>query len=703
MEEQYRKWKRNIIEERAAAYSGSPGQTIDMQTLAALERRLTYNDFKAAMMQGDDGGRLLNYVNANVIFQAGVDFESKPMVVFCACSLPSPQEVDYDRMLNLIIFRLDEFVESDYTVVMLTSGAQYNPGWGWLTKAYRRLDRRYRKNVKNVYVVHPSMWSKLIFQIFGRIVSQKFFAKVTWVDTLSQLATLVPLNQINVPQPVYEYNAKIEHALKPPSSAAPRATTAASAAANAAARTSGNMRNSYHPLDDQDSLATRVYGVPLAPLMNANGRRVLPRPVRECLSYLYHNGLSTDGLFRRSPPSTALRAAKDSYNHAQSVDLSLAGVHVAAVLLKLFYRELPEPVFSMSNYDVVRALPASMPTDISGSPDNTADIAKQMDTVRARYVEEVILPSLRPECRLLLCFTFALLHLVARNDNVNRMTSYNLAIVWSPNLARSPNPIVDANMCAPGPAAATVGSVVQIMVQMYSKVFAREIGIILGKRAEESVDIAREVMLVVDRMNSGDMSGIPLSPALPPRKSISPAIGGGAIVGKHPSGSPPGLPPRRVSAAASAAASATLNGMDDNEEVNNHDGNDKIDINDDDDDVDMFADAESASIEPVSADAEAIKHMSLEHVAEAAEGSKPTHAEEPKNTKSPEEPSTSDSQKEPQAAKIEETNNSSSKVEKATDAESKDSEVKDSESKDSKEPKEASMEGATNEEAAKKP
>ncbi|KAJ2078385.1 hypothetical protein H4R24_004518 [Coemansia sp. RSA 988] len=166
MEEQYRQWRRHAIEEHATNYTlGS-----DEQSLANLERHLTYANFKQAVMQGDDGGRLLNYVNANVIFQAGVDYESKPMVVFCACNLPSPKEVDYDRLLNLIIFRLDEFVENDYTVVMLTSGAQYNPGWSWLTKAYRRLDRKYRKNVKNVYVVHPSMWSKLIFQVFGRIV-----------------------------------------------------------------------------------------------------------------------------------------------------------------------------------------------------------------------------------------------------------------------------------------------------------------------------------------------------------------------------------------------------------------------------------------------------------------------------------------------------------------------------------------------------
>ncbi|KAJ1654885.1 hypothetical protein GGF38_004865 [Coemansia sp. RSA 25] len=158
MDEQYRQWRRRVLD------SNQGGDDVQQH------RRLSYEDFKASVMQGDDGGRLLDYVNSKVIFQAGVDFESRPMVVFSASGLPSPAKVDYDRLLNLIIFRLDQFVESDYTVVMLTSGAQHNPSWNWLTKAYRRLDRKYRKNVKRVYVVHPSTWSKVVFQIFGKIV-----------------------------------------------------------------------------------------------------------------------------------------------------------------------------------------------------------------------------------------------------------------------------------------------------------------------------------------------------------------------------------------------------------------------------------------------------------------------------------------------------------------------------------------------------
>ncbi|KAJ1888717.1 hypothetical protein LPJ66_008426 [Kickxella alabastrina] len=365
-----------------------------------------------------------------------------------------------------------------------------------------------------------------------------------------------------------------------------------------------HQRSQQQQQDFGESPDTQVYGMSLEHLMNQQGRRVLPRPIRECLAFIGHHGLATEGLFRRSPPSTALRSAKDSYNYDQAVDLSLAGVHVAAVLLKLFFRELPEPVFSNHNYSLVRALPASIPlaaaTASQDTSSETVEIAKQMDHVRARYVEEVILPSLKPEYRLLLCFTFALLQMVARNEKTNRMTAYNLAIVWAPNLARSSNPVLDVTMCVAGPAAPTVGSVVQIMVQMYDKVFRREIGLILGGQAGQVVDPAMEVIRIVDRMNTGEIIGLKSpSPALPP-KAKSPAL--------PPRVNSPALPPRVKSPALPPRVKSPINelapdlpprilspGLSPSAKSPSADSVESVQV---------FADAESASLPPLSANME---------------------------------------------------------------------------------------------------
>ncbi|KAJ2806114.1 hypothetical protein H4R20_001810 [Coemansia guatemalensis] len=260
-----------------------------------------------------------------------------------------------------------------------------------------------------------------------------------------------------------------------------------------------------HPEEEGE----QIFGKALSEIM-ADGVIALPRPVRESIAFIRHHGLSTDGLFRRSPPSTSLRAAKTGYNRGQNVDLSLAGVHVAAVLLKVFFRELPTPVFSSGDgatagscsYDIVRSLPAAKKHQ---QPHNTeVDVARQMDTVRIRYVKEVILPALGKECRQLLCFVCALLNVVARNESANRMSSYNLAVVFAPNMARSSNPVDDVSMCGAGPEAATVGGVLQIMIQHFDQVFDVEIALALGgpQRVQNVDDVANEVLDVVDLMNS---------------------------------------------------------------------------------------------------------------------------------------------------------------------------------------------------------
>ncbi|KAJ2565052.1 hypothetical protein IW140_005482 [Coemansia sp. RSA 1813] len=312
-----------------------------------------------------------------------------------------------------------------------------------------------------------------------RLSSPKFFAKVTWVDTLSQLAGLVPLNQISVPEPVYD---KHTHSHKPTQSQHSR------------------TREADVDEAEEEEEESQAFGVALDKLVANDDNTVasmLPKPLLECISFIRREGLDTEGLFRRSPPSTSLRAAKESYNRGQPVDLeALGGVHVAAVLLKLFYRELPFAVFS--SYAIVRGLPLANTTKTN---DDSQAVAEQMDTVRARYVKEEVLGSLSKEYRRILCFTFALLSVVAQRESVNKMTAYNLAIVWAPNLARSADPVEDVAMCASGPGAATVGSVVQIMVQSFGSVFMDEIAEITAAApdSQQQDDAANRVLDAIDQ------------------------------------------------------------------------------------------------------------------------------------------------------------------------------------------------------------
>ncbi|KAJ1666968.1 hypothetical protein IW140_004775 [Coemansia sp. RSA 1813] len=359
--------------------------------------------FREATIEGNDGGELATYVNEKLVYEAGVDYESRPMLVFSACRMLNPDVVDYDRLLNLILFRLDDFVESDYTVVLLAASPRYKPNIKWLYTAYRKLGRKYKKNLKALYIVHPSKWVQILMSAMNAVLSPKFAKKVQWVDTLSDLARRVPIDQINIPPEVYQFNATKETEIRVPS---------------------------------HGSSSNRFFGVPLERLMGVHGELGLPAPAADALDYLYTNALQVQDLFRRSPPSATLQKVRSQYEVEGHISITYAvwGEHVAAAILKTWCRELPHPIIPSHYYELIREMP---------SPDKQSDQA-------ADYARDVVLPALSdPPCvALLLAALFGLLRAVADHSNVNNMTSAKLAAAWAPNFVRSSQPDVDISMCS---------------------------------------------------------------------------------------------------------------------------------------------------------------------------------------------------------------------------------------------------------------
>lgn len=121
---------------------------------------------------------------------------------------------------------------------------------------------------------------------------------------------------------------------------------------------------------------SNLFGVHLEELMGYNGEKGgVPRVVKDCAqylrqtgapitlspghsSYLVLQGMADEGLFRRSPSSATLRQVKEAYDRGQVVSLdSFDDPHLAAVLLKKYIRDLPEPLFPESLYPVIQHCP----------------------------------------------------------------------------------------------------------------------------------------------------------------------------------------------------------------------------------------------------------------------------------------------------------------------------------------------------------
>lgn len=362
-----------------------------------------------------------------VVYQSGTDYQGRPIVILSSPALPDPKLVDYNMLLQRILDQMELFVQNDYSVVFFAGGSSHRPPWSWLWSSYQRLSRPFRKNCKRLFICHPTFFTRSFVRIISTgsaVLSPKFARKITQVNTLSQLAEYIDLRQIEIPPEVLQWNMKYEKEVKLPER--PANVAGGSDAAS--------------PVPD------RVFGLPIQVLMGEKGEKGgLPRVVRDCVEELQrlvqssdgsrHSGVDTEGIFRKSASSALLQAAQQAYDLGQPVSLSQWNdPNLAAALLKLYFRKLPDPIFPASTYPLIRACPPPQ-SDSNG------------ETIQ--YLRGVLLPAIFPPSKLiLLSYVVELLHLTAQRSERNKMDSTNLATVWGPNLVKSNDPLRDMAICA---------------------------------------------------------------------------------------------------------------------------------------------------------------------------------------------------------------------------------------------------------------
>ncbi|KAH8818849.1 Rho GTPase activation protein [Flagelloscypha sp. PMI_526] len=400
-------------------------------------------------------------VMSRLIFQAGVDYETRPMIVISASALPDPKRISYDLLLERILSYLNLYVESDYTVIFFAAtppGRSFTPGWNWVWKAYRGLDRKWRKNLKRLLIVHPSFFSKMLFSLAGAFISPKFNQKIGYISTLSMLAREVPLTQIDVPSAAYAENTKFEKKVELPS-------------------------NGFGGFDAREG-SNRVFGTPLEDIMGYDGERGgVPRVVKDCVRTLREGALQEEGIFRRSPSTSMLNAARDAYDRGNAISLSefsRTDPHLSAVLLKKYLRDLPEPLFPVEMYTIIEQCPYPYVSD--NENESTWDAI--------RYIRETLLPEMVPCRAILLSAALHVLHETSMHALVNKMNAYNLAVVISPNLVKGSNMMRDVQLCVvqgptvhptsdmPGSPSAqpntpktTLGTIIKLCIERYYEVF----------------------------------------------------------------------------------------------------------------------------------------------------------------------------------------------------------------------------------------
>ncbi|KAM4616323.1 breakpoint cluster region protein [Polymixia lowei] len=163
-----------------------------------------------------------------------------------------------------------------------------------------------------------------------------------------------------------------------------------------------------------------VFGVKIN-VVTKRERSKVPLIVRQCVEEIERRGMEEVGIYRVSGVATdiqTLKAAFDSNNKDVSLMMREMDVNAIAGTLKLYFRELPEPLFTDDLY-----------------PNFAGGIALSDSVAKESCMLNLLLSLPEPN---LVTFLFLLDHLkrVAENESVNKMSFHNLATVFGPTLLR---------------------------------------------------------------------------------------------------------------------------------------------------------------------------------------------------------------------------------------------------------------------------
>ncbi|CAL8380466.1 unnamed protein product [Boreogadus saida] len=173
-------------------------------------------------------------------------------------------------------------------------------------------------------------------------------------------------------------------------------------------------------LQEKGLIKDQVFGCRLEMLCERE-RSAVPRFVRLCTEAVERRGLQTDGIYRVSGNLAVIQKLRFMVNHEEKLNLDQSeweDIHVITGALKLFFRELPEPLVPYGFY-----------TDIMETV-KMSDYCDKVDRLKCLVL------NIPPPSHDTLHFIFSHLQRVLEQSDANRMTTQNIAIVFGPTLMR---------------------------------------------------------------------------------------------------------------------------------------------------------------------------------------------------------------------------------------------------------------------------
>lgn len=148
--------------------------------------------------------------NTRCLYISGADRLGRPVVVFVGKRF-NASLANFERVMMYIISVLDTIVEKDYVVVYFhtLTAKEDLPSFQFVQSVYDTLEYKYKKNLKALYVVHPSFWCRILTWWFTTFTASAIRDKVYCLGGVEYLQHIIPLSHLQVPSFIMDYDYKV--------------------------------------------------------------------------------------------------------------------------------------------------------------------------------------------------------------------------------------------------------------------------------------------------------------------------------------------------------------------------------------------------------------------------------------------------------------------------------------------------------------
>lgn len=181
-----------------------------MQTVLDAEN---YEDQLNSITEYDELTSMKNYEERRFLDFFGTDNQGQHIFAIYACLLPPKKEINNSAFIKFIIQKMEAYVQNDYVLVYFHQGLKDDskPSVGFLWNSYKELDRSFKKNLKRLCVVHPTMFIKIVWNFFKPFISVKFKNKLVYISSLKELQENLGLNSLKLPDSIYQFDERYNY------------------------------------------------------------------------------------------------------------------------------------------------------------------------------------------------------------------------------------------------------------------------------------------------------------------------------------------------------------------------------------------------------------------------------------------------------------------------------------------------------------